>query len=185
MKRLALTLATGALLTLATPALAHQWRGGQSARSYPSYGYGSHRPNDQRIYQPYGYGTYRPYNRGYGRPVVIARQGPPYGWAWGNRRAYPARYGYYPQYGNYSYYGGNGNCGSYQNGGWNGNQGHSSDGWWGGNQGNHGNQGNQGNHGNHGNHGNNNNQQRYSNVSWGGNHQQTWNGRRDRDRDND
>jgi len=87
MKRLALALTTGALLFITTPAPAHEWRGGTSAYSYPSHGYG--------YYQTYNSGYDRPYNSRYFRPTVIFRQGPPYGWAWGHRRTYPARYRYY------------------------------------------------------------------------------------------
>ena len=111
MKRLALALTMGALLFPAAPALAHhEWRGGTYA--YPSSGY----------YQPHNAGHYRPYNWRYSRPLVIFRQGPPYGWAWGHRRTYPARYRYY--YGRTWHRGcdndGNGWWGGHQNQNWNG-----------------------------------------------------------------
>jgi len=102
MKRLALALTTGAMLFLAAPAPAHEWRGGTYA--YPSSGY----------YQPYNAGHYRPYNSRYFRPTVIFRQGPPYGWAWGHRRTYPARSRYYPRH---TWHRG---CDNNWNGWWNG-----------------------------------------------------------------
>lgn len=94
MKRLALALATGALLLLATPSLAYEKRGGYSAYSYPSYGYD--RPYSSGYYRPYNNdGYYRPYTWGYSRPIVIYRQALPNGWAsWGHRRTYPTRYRY-------------------------------------------------------------------------------------------
>jgi len=83
MKRFAWVLAAGALVLLATPAVAHERRGGSYAYSYPSY---------RSAYNAYGhnYGYYNGYNYGrVYRPTVIYRQVPPYGRAWGYRRHHP------------------------------------------------------------------------------------------------
>jgi len=118
MKRLALALTMGALLFLAAPAPAHEWRGGTSSYSYPS-------SNGHGYYQTYNSGHYRPYNSRYFRPTVIFRQGPPYGWAWGQRRTYPARYRYDSGHTRHQRCDndGNGWWGGHQNQNWNGGRG--------------------------------------------------------------
>ncbi len=92
MNRFAWILAAGAL-ALATPAVAHERRGGSYAYSYPSYRILSARPSGgtsgRYAYNTYdrNYGYYNGYNYGrVYRPAVIYRQGPPYGRAWGYRR---------------------------------------------------------------------------------------------------
>lgn len=118
MKKLAVSFTMGALLLIAAPSIAHAWRGGSRAYAYPSDGYRYQRPYYRTVYRPYATGAYRSSYWGYRRPVIVVRQGPPYGWAWGNRRAYPARYVYYPRYGYYSRYEGSRTCDHEQSGGW-------------------------------------------------------------------
>ena len=127
MKTLAMALATGAMLLLANPALAHEWGGRGHTHAYPSHGYRYQRPYYPALYRSYGTGAYRSSYWGYRRPVVVVRQGPPYGRAWGHRRAYPARYGTYPRYGYYPGYEGSRTCDHNQSGGWGQHQDHDHD----------------------------------------------------------
>ena len=84
MNRFAWVLAAGALVSLATPAVANERRGGSYAYSHPSYRYAYNAYG-----QNYGYNYGYNYGRVYRPTVIYYRQGPPYGPAWGYRRNHP------------------------------------------------------------------------------------------------